>query len=386
VNLCATTRSSHKTRNSRSPPASANKAHAIPSQHQHKDTRSTRLTDKQFIIPTFFFGVQKARCMIDTSAPVSFCNEQVLDSLRSHQNLQHQDIHVQSYNRKPVVSLGDGSTATAEESVDINLQFSTDELQAQCAVLPTLPHGIDLILGNDFLSKFDVLIRPARAECSWYSESQKKHLVIHGCSTIIPVHCAPHRYHNHPDGRADQLRHHILTLGTHSESESDIEIVSSVELGKRLQLLREKAQNKRMHDPSLSVQDSLHDEVAYVLTTASLLKAVQSVVVTDQKKRWNPQEGGSKRQKSSDFRKCENTSCSAAAINRTCARHPKRLMMACSALLCHKEAKKSAKRTTCGFTTSDRHRQGRRRDRRSNGIERLFVACTDSAYAQTGHA
>jgi hypothetical protein len=102
--------------------------------------------------------------MIDTGASVSFCRQQVLDSLRSHRNLQHQDI--QSYNRKLVVSLGDGSTATAEESVNINLQFSTDELQAQCAVLPTPSNGLDLILGNDILSTFDVLIRPARAECS----------------------------------------------------------------------------------------------------------------------------------------------------------------------------------------------------------------------------
>ena len=266
--------------------------------------------------------------MIDTGASVSFCSQNILDSLRTHQNLQHHDI--KSYNRKLVVSLGDGSTATAEESVDINLQFSTDELQAQCAVLPTLPHGIDLILGNDFLSKFDVLIRPARAECSWYSESQKKHMVIHGCSTIMPVHCAPHRDKNHPDGRADQLRHHILTLGTRSESESDIEIVSSVELGKRLRLMREKAQNKRMHDPTLSAQESLHDEVAYVLTTASLLKSVQSAVAADLTKRWQPQQGGSKRQKISDFRK--------------------------------------------------------RRNRCSDGIERLPVACTDTAYAKTDHA
>ena len=335
ASLCATTRSSRqKTRN---PPASANKANAIPSRHQNTDARPTKLANKQFIIPTFLFGVQKARCMIDTGASVSFCSQNILDSLRTHQNLQHQDI--KSYNRKLVVSLGDGSTATAEEGVDINLQFSTDELQAQCAVLPTLPHGIDLILGNDFLSKFDVLIRPARAECSWYSESQKKHMVIHGCSTIMPVHCAPHRDKNHPDGRADQLRHHILTLGTRSESESDIEIVSSVELGKRLRLMREKAQNKRMHDPSLSAQESLHDEVAYVLTTASLLKSVQSAVAADLTKRWQPQQGGSKRQKFSDFRKCENASCTAAAINRTCARHPDRLMMACSTL-CHKKAKK----------------------------------------------
>ena len=346
VNLCATTRSSHK---ARGPPASAKKAHANPTQNQNRDARPTRLANKQFIIPTFLFGVQKARCMIDTGASVSFCSQQVLDSLRTHPNLQHQDI--QSYNRKLVVSLGDGSTATAEESVNINLQFSTDELQAQCAVLPTLPNGIDLILGNDFLSTFDVLIRPARAECSWYSAAQKKHMVIHGCSTIMPVHSAPHRDRNHPDGRADQLRHHILTLGTRSESESDIEIVSSVELGKRLRLFREKAQNKRMKNPALSAQDSLQDEVAYVLTTASLLKEVQNVVQADQQKRWQPathtknRHRTAKRQKASDFRdsatrrKCENAACSAAAINRACERHPERMMMACSAA-CHKKAKK----------------------------------------------
>jgi hypothetical protein len=113
----------------------------------------------------------------------------------------------------------------AEESVDINLLFATDELQAQCAVLPSLPHGIDLILGNGFLSKFDVLIRPTRAECSWYSKAQKQHLVIYGCSTIMTVHSAPHIDRNHPDERAEQLRHHILTLDTRSESESGIEIV-----------------------------------------------------------------------------------------------------------------------------------------------------------------
>jgi hypothetical protein len=68
--------------------------------------------------------------MIDTGASISFYSQQVLDSLRSHQNLQHHDI--QSYNRKLVVSLGDGSTSTAEESVDISVdvQFSTVELQS----------------------------------------------------------------------------------------------------------------------------------------------------------------------------------------------------------------------------------------------------------------
>ena len=91
----------------------------------------------------------------------------------------------------------------------------------------------------------------------------------------MSLHSAPHRDRNHIDGRADQLRHHILTLGTQNDSESDIEIVSSVELGKRLRLFREKAQNKRMKNPELSEQDSLQDEVAYVLTTASLLKELQ---------------------------------------------------------------------------------------------------------------
>jgi hypothetical protein len=47
----------------------------------------------------------------------------------------------------------------------------------------------------------------------------------------MPVHSAPKRDKTHPDGRANQLRHHILTLGTHSETDSDIEIVDSVELG-----------------------------------------------------------------------------------------------------------------------------------------------------------
>ena len=89
----------------------------------------------------------------------------------------------------------------------------------------------------------------------------------------MPVHSAPHRDRNHPDGRADQLRHHILTLGTQSESESDIEIVSSVELGKRLRRFRENA------------HDSLQDEVAYGLTMASLLKEAQSVVHADNERK-----------------------------------------------------------------------------------------------------
>ena len=100
----------------------------------------------------------------------------------------------------------------------------------------------------------------------------------------MPVHSAPHRDRNHPDGRADQLRHHILTLGTRSESESDIEIVSSLELEKRLRLFREKAQNKWMENSSLTAHDSLQDEVAYGLTKASLLEEVQSVVQVDKEK------------------------------------------------------------------------------------------------------
>ena len=97
--------------------------------------------------------------MIDTSASVSFCSQNVLETLRRHQHLKHQDI--KTYARKLAIALGDGPTARAEEGLKINLQFATDELQAYCAVLPTLPNGIGLILGNDFLSAYDVLIRPA---------------------------------------------------------------------------------------------------------------------------------------------------------------------------------------------------------------------------------
>ena len=95
------------------------------------------------------------------------------------------------------------------------------EVDQKC-VLPSLPNGKDLILGNDFLSKFDILIRPARAECSWFSKAQNKHLCIHGCSTIMPIQNAPRRDINHPDGRANLLRHHILTLGTHNDTKSNI--------------------------------------------------------------------------------------------------------------------------------------------------------------------
>jgi hypothetical protein len=38
--------------------------------------------------------------------------------------------------------------------------------------------------------------------------------------------------------------------------------------------MREKAQNKRMQNPALTEQESLHDKVAYVLRTATLLKEV----------------------------------------------------------------------------------------------------------------
>jgi hypothetical protein len=49
-------------------------------------------------------------------------------------------------------------------------------------------------------------------------------------------------------------------------------------MGRRQRLLREKAQNKRMKNPSLTAQESLQDEVAYVMTTASLLKNVEEAV------------------------------------------------------------------------------------------------------------
>ena len=57
------------------------------------------------------------------------------------------------------------------------------------------------------------------------------------------------------------------------------------------------------------------------------------------KERWQPASTSSKRHISSEFRKCENATCSAAAINRTCTHHPDRLMMECSST-CHKKAKK----------------------------------------------
>ena len=97
-----------------------------------------------------------------------------------------------------------------------------------------------------------------------------------------------------------------------------------MKLGKRLRLFREKAQNKRMKNAKLSTQESLKDEVAHVLTTTSLLKEVQSAIKADKEKRWYPQPSrlepqeqstSSKRHKSSSFRKCENTTFSAVAIN-----------------------------------------------------------------------
>jgi hypothetical protein len=149
------------------------------------------------------------------------------------------------------------------------------------------------------------------------------------------VHNAPKRDNTYPDGRANQLRHHILTLGTHSETNSDIEIVDLVKLGKMLRLMREKAQNKRMKNPALTQQESLHDEVVYVLTTAALLKKVQAAVRADKDKRWQP---SPTKRHGNTIRKCENSSCAPAAINLPCRQPPDRLMMACSTK-CHKVAK-----------------------------------------------
>jgi hypothetical protein len=114
--------------------------------------------------------------MIDTGASISFISQLILvvNNLQANSNLKHEQIV--TYERNLVVSLGNGSTATACQGVDIQLNFATDGLKAQRAILPSLPHGIDLILGNDFLSEFDILRRPSRAECSWYSKAQNKHL------------------------------------------------------------------------------------------------------------------------------------------------------------------------------------------------------------------
>jgi hypothetical protein len=104
-------------------------------------------------------------------------------------------------------------------------------------------------------------------------------------------------------------------------------------MGKRLRLLCEKAQNKRMKNPSLTTQESLQDEVAYVMTTASLLKNVEEAIQNDRSKRWQPK----KRHKSSSFRQCSNSTYFAAAKNLPCRRHPEKLMSACSTQ-CHKVA------------------------------------------------
>ena len=65
------------------------------------------------------------------------------------------------------------------------------------------------------------------------------------------------------------------------------------------------------------------------------MREVQAVVRAGKDKRWQP--SPSKRHMNS-FRKCENSSYAAAAINLPCHRHPDRLMMACSTK-CHKVAK-----------------------------------------------
>jgi hypothetical protein len=49
--------------------------------------------------------------------------------------------------------------------------------------------------------------------------------------------------------------------------------------------MREKAQSKRMMNPALTQQESLHDEVVYVLTTATRLRDVQAAVQVDKNKR-----------------------------------------------------------------------------------------------------
>jgi hypothetical protein len=43
-----------------------------------------------------------------------------------------------------------------------------------------------------------------------------------------------------------------------------------------------------MKNSELSSQESLKDEVAYVLTTATLLKQVHSAIKADKEKRWQP--------------------------------------------------------------------------------------------------
>jgi hypothetical protein len=112
--------------------------------------------------------------------------------------------------------------------------------------------------------------------------------------------------------------------------------------------MREKAQNKMMQNPALTQQDSLHDEGAYVVTTATLLREVQAIVQADKAKQWQP--APAKRQKNS-VRKCENSNCTVAAINLPCRRHPDRLMMACS-IRYHKVAKQHRRNRTPSELTS----------------------------------
>jgi hypothetical protein len=61
-----------------------------------------------------------------------------------------------------VIEKHHGSTATACQGVDAQLNFAMDDLQAQCAILPSLPNGIYMILGNDFPSKFDILMHAGK--------------------------------------------------------------------------------------------------------------------------------------------------------------------------------------------------------------------------------
>ena len=67
-----------------------------------------------------------------------FTSQQVVDKLQANPLLQHTTIR--TYDRKLIVSLGDGSTANASEGVDIHrdiqMNFATDDLTTQCAILP----------------------------------------------------------------------------------------------------------------------------------------------------------------------------------------------------------------------------------------------------------
>ena len=78
--------------------------------------------------------------MIDTGASISFTSQQVVDKLQENPLLQHTTIR--TYDRKLIVSLGDGSTAKASEGVDIQMNFATDDLTAQ-----TMAH-FDEVSGN----------------------------------------------------------------------------------------------------------------------------------------------------------------------------------------------------------------------------------------------